>query len=44
MNKKKREEKRIKRGLLSLNEHLKKREERKLAQWLKNPKNKGGIK
>lgn len=41
MNKKKKEEKRIKRGLLSFNEHMEKRKEGMLRSWKKNPKNKG---
>lgn len=40
MNKKKKEEKRKKRGLLTMDEHLQKRKERSLSIWQKNPKNK----
>jgi hypothetical protein len=41
MNKKKKEENRIKRGLLTFNEHMKKHEEGMLKSWKKNKKNKG---
>lgn len=41
MNKKKQEEKRKKRGLLTGYEHLEKHKEQMLANWQKNPKNKG---
>lgn len=41
MNKKKKEEKRKKRGLLTFAEHMEKREERMLKGWARNPKNKG---
>ena len=40
MNKKKKEEKRKKRGLLTFDEHMKKREEGILKGYQKNPKNK----
>jgi hypothetical protein len=41
MNKKKKEEKRKKRGLLTQIEHQDKIQERRIAQWEKNPKNRG---
>jgi hypothetical protein len=37
---KKKEAKRINRGLLTMDEHLKKREDRELEIYLKTPKNK----
>lgn len=40
MNKKKKEGKRIKRGLLSFDEHMEKRRLGQLEVWKKNPKNK----
>ena len=41
MNKKKKEEKRIKRGLLTGYEHMQKREDKELKNYQKNGKNKG---
>jgi hypothetical protein len=41
MNSKKKEEKRKKRGFLSFQEHLEKREDNFQKQYEKNPKNKG---
>lgn len=41
MNDKKKEEKRIKRGLLTFDEHKKKHEDRMQKAWEKNKKNKG---
>lgn len=40
MNKKKKEQKRIKRGLLTAEEHMQKQKEKQLLNWKKNPKNK----
>ena len=41
MNKKKQEEKRKRKGLLTTSEHFEKRQERAVSNWQKNPKNKG---